>query len=159
MISIAFALVLVLTSGSGSESTSTQRIQTDRPDEERAQLTAQDIVNNIVICLAQKGFPMETEVLYRGQVVNWIFTDRSSDCCRVKTSFRGFSSREAMKKSMMATNLASVQHGDLNVAMFVPWSTRLREDCEATCSTSFDEDLFSAFRACDGQDASRARAR
>lgn len=159
MNSAALMLALVLMSGSGSESTSTQRIQTDHPDEALAHFKAQEIVNNMVACLKQNGFPMEEEVLYNGQVVNWILTDRSSDCCRVKTSFRAFSSREAMKKSMMATNAASVQHGELNVALFVPWTTRIRTDCEATCSTAFEEELVSAFRACDGQNTDGAHAR
>lgn len=151
--SVVIALVLVLISGCGSENTTTQWIQADRPAEALAHLKTQDIMNNIVVCLKRNGFPMQKEILYNGQVVNWIFTEKSSNCCRVKTSFRAFSSREAMQKSMMATNAASVQHGELDVAMFVPWTIRIREDCDATCSTSFEEELYSAFRACDGQES------
>lgn len=152
-------LVLVLISGCGSENTSTQQMQTEAPDEALVHLKTQETVNNMVECLGRNGFPMEKEVLYNGEVVNWILTDRSSDCCRVKTSFRVFSSREAMNKLMMATNAASVQHGELNIAMFVPWATRTREDCEAVCSTSENEELFSTFIACDGQKTNKVRAR
>ena len=144
-------LVLVLISGCGSENTSTQGIHTNVSDEALAQLKTRETVNNMVECFGRNGFPMEKEVLYNGQVVNWVLTDRSSDCCRVKTSFRVFSSREEMQKLMMATNAASVQHGELNIAMFVPWATRTRQDCEAVCSTSSNEELFSTFMACGGQ--------
>lgn len=105
----------------------------------------------VLACLEERGFPMEKEILHGGQVVNWVLPDRSNDCCRVKTSFRVFATRDDMTRTMRAISLASVQHEESNIAMFLPWITRQQDGCEPACSTDFTPDLLSAFANCGGR--------
>ena len=156
MRSIVFLVVLVLATG--------PVLATDAKHEEGREGVAQaggvrEAVVRMVACLRHEGFPTEKEVLHDGQVTNWVLTDRSDDCCRFKTSFRAFASRTEMERTMMGVNAGSIRHDRSNIAMLAPWATRLRPDCEATCETSFEDELISAFRECGDRGAAEQEAR
>ena len=105
-------------------------------------------IEHVVTCLGRKGYPLETEILHGGQVVNWLFTTMSNQSCQVLTGFRAFCSREQMKRTMTATNAGSVWHQESNIAMFVPWTRGSRADCAHGWSASFREYVVSAFHEC-----------
>ncbi len=106
------------------------------------------LVEPMVNCLGGKGYPLEREILYGGQVVNWVFTDLSDEKCQVKTGFRAFGSREQMKRTMTMISMGSVWHEESNIAMFLPWTHGSREDCTVGWSASFRAAIVSAFHEC-----------